>query len=144
MVVEIVRDNRIITIVPDNVVHMVLSPYCKETPWGCMMNSGDIVYITEAEKVKVDEALRLRDEQIEKLIKNTQSIINELTTLNGTASSIDNNTTETASNTRNIAMSASNAASNTSSILSQTRSNGTLLSQIKSVCDSILAWVRNR
>lgn len=109
-----------------------------------MMNSGDIVYITEAEKVKVDEALRLRDEQIEKLIKNTQSIINELTTLNGTASSIDNNTTETASNTRNIAMSASNAASNTSSILSQTRSNGTLLSQIKSVCDSILAWVRNR
>lgn len=94
MVVEITRDNRIVTIVPDNVVHMVHmvhSPYCKETPWGCVMSSGDIVYITEDEKKNVDEALRLRDEQIEKLIENTTTIIEELGTLNGTAVSINGN-----------------------------------------------------
>lgn len=137
MVVEITRDNRIVTIVPDNVVHMVRSPYCNETPWGCVMSSGDIVYITEEEKVLVDEALRLRDEQINQLIENTATIITELGTLNSTASSINSNTANTANNT-------GTTATNSASILAQTKANGTLLGQIKSVCDNILAWVKNR
>lgn len=137
MVVEIVRDNRIVTIIPDNVVHMIHSSYCKETPWGCVMSSGDIVYITEAEKEKVDEALRFRDEQIKQLIENTATIITELGTLNRTASSINGNTAATATNT-------GATVTNTASILSQTRSNGTLLGQIKSVCDNILSWIRSR
>ena len=137
MVVEILRDNRIVTIVPDNVVHMVRSPYCGETPWGCVMSSGDIVHITEDEKKLVDEALRLRDEQIGKLIENTATIIEELNTLNGTAASIDGNTAATAANT-------GTTATNSTSILAQTRSNGTLLTQIKDICSNILSWVRNR
>ena len=129
MVVEIQRDNRIITIVPDNIMHMVSSPYNKETPWGCVMSSGDIVYLNEEEKLGVDAALRLRDEQIEQLLKDTATIIGEL-------NSINSNTVTTASNT-------ASTASNTSQILSQERSNGTLLSQIKTVCDNILSWIRS-
>ena len=93
------------------------------------MVSGDILYITDSEHEKVMEVLRLHNEQIEKLIKNTDRIIGELTTLNGTVTSIDSNTTATKTNTANI--------------YSQIKSNGTLLSQIKSVCDSIYSWVRS-
>lgn len=128
MVVEITRNDYKIIVVPDNVTNLIRST-SSEYPWGVVMASGDILYITDAEQEKVAEALRLRDEQIEKLIANTGTIISELNTLNGTATSIDSNTSATKSNTTNI--------------YSQTKSNGTLLSQIKSVCDNIYSWVRS-
>ena len=128
MVVEITRNDYKIIVVPDNVANLIRST-SSEYPWGVVMVSGDILYITDAEQEKVAEALRLRDEQIEKLIANTGTIISELNTLNGTATSIDSNTSATKTNTANI--------------YSQTKSNGTLLSQIKSVCDNIYSWVRS-
>ena len=128
MVVEITRNDYKIIVVPDNVTNLIRST-SSEYPWGIVMASGDILYITDAEQEKVAEALRLRDEQLEKLIANTNTIIGELNTLNGTATSIDSNTSATKTNTANI--------------YSQTKSNGTLLSQIKSVCDNIYSWVRS-
>ena len=113
MVVEITRNDYKIIVVPDNVANLIRST-SSEYPWGVVMVSGDILYITDAEQEKVAEALRLRDEQIEKLIANTGTIIGELNTLNGTATSIDSNTSATKTNTANI--------------YSQTKSNGTLLS----------------
>lgn len=128
MVVEITRGDYSIVIVPDNVVNQIKST-SSEYPWGIVMASGDILYITDAEQKKVAEALRLRDEQIEKLIKNTDTIIGELNTLNGTANSINSNTGATKTNTANI--------------FTQTQSNGTILSSIKQVCDNIYSWVRS-
>lgn len=128
MVIEITRNDYKVIIVPDNITNLVRSS-STEYPWGIIMASGDILYITDSEQEKVAEALRLRDEQIDKLIKNTDTIIGELGTLNGTASSINTNTAGT--------------KTNTDGILTQTRSNGTLLSQIKSVCDNIYSWVRS-
>lgn len=128
MVVEITRQDYKIVIIPDNVVNQVRST-SSEYPWGIIMASGDILYITDEEQKLVAAALRLRDEQMEKLIENTDTIIAELGTLNGTASSINSNTAGT--------------KANTAGILTQTQSNGTLLSQIKSVCDNIYSWVRS-
>lgn len=136
MVIELKRGDNIIIITPDNIAYIVKTPYCETTPWGIVTSSERVVYITDEEKIKVDEALRLRDEQIDKLIKNTDSIINELDQLNNTSDQIK-------SNTGSIVTSSSNTASNTSQILTQTKSNGTILSQIKSVCDNIYSWVRS-
>lgn len=128
MVVELIRDDYKIVIVPDNIVNQIKST-SPEYPWGIVMNSGDILYVTDEEQSRIADALKLRDEQIDTLIKNTDTIIDELNTLNSTAISIDTNTSGT--------------KANTAGILTQTQSNGTLLSQIKSVCDNIYSWVRS-
>lgn len=128
MVVEIIRNNYKIVVIPDNIVNQIKST-SPEYPWGIVMNSGDVLYVTDEEQERIAEALKLRDEQIDTLIKNTDTIIEALDVLNGTAASIDSNTAGTKSNTANI--------------YDQTRSNGTLLSQIKSVCDNIYSWVRS-
>lgn len=149
MVVEITRNDYRVIIIPDNVANLVRST-SSEYPWGVVMTSGDVIYLTDAEYEKVAEALRLRDEQIDNLIRNTDSIIEELDVLNGTASSINTKTesikTSTAgikSNTDTIKTNSEAIKTNTGNTYDQTKANGTLLSQIKTVCDNIYSWVRS-
>lgn len=149
MVVEITRNDFKVIIVPDSVANLVRST-SSEYPWGIVMTSGDVIYLTDAEYEKVAEALKLRDEQIDTLIKNTDSIIEELEALNGTASSINTkaesiktNTAGTKSNTDTIKANSEAIKTNTGNIYDQTKTNGTLLGQIKSVCDNIYSWVRS-
>lgn len=149
MVVEIVRNDFKIIIAPDNIANQVRSS-STEYPWGIIMTSGDVLYVTDEEQAKIAEVLKYRDEQIEKLIKNTDSIIEELDVLNGTATSINTkaesiktNTAGTKSNTDTIKANSEAIKTNTANTYDQTKANGTLLSQIKTVCDNIYSWVRS-
>lgn len=130
MVVNITRGKDVITVCPDNIVCIRKATISGSNYiYSCVSTSGDTIYLTEEEMEKVREALRLRDEQIEKLIKNTTTIINELNTLNNTSNQISSNTAGT--------------KQNTGAIYNQSQENGRLLSSIKNVCDNILSWVRN-
>lgn len=137
MILTIERPDNTITIVPDNIVcinkyHKTSSPY----KWALVGTSGDILYITDEEKLIVDNALRLRDIQMTTLIDNTYSIINELDELNGTTHNIDGTT--------NVIKNHANDIKNSNSqILTETRENGNLLERIRQTCNDILNWLRN-
>lgn len=128
MVVKLVRPQGDLIINPDNIINIVKSSFGQELAWSVVMASGDIVYINEDEMLSLEEALGLRDKQIQNLIDNTQAIIENLEHLNITSSSIDSTTDGIKTTTNNI--------------YSQTKTNSTLLSNIKSVCDNILSWIR--
>lgn len=130
MVVNITRGKDEISVCPDNIVCIrKASVSGSKYIYSCVSTSGDTIYLSEEEMEKVREALRLRDEQLDKLIKNTTTIINELNTLNSTSNQISSNTAGT--------------KQNTGATYNQSQENGRILSSIKNVCDNILSWVRN-
>lgn len=142
MVVEIIRNDFKIVIIPDNIANLVRST-SPEYSWSVVMTSSDVIYLTDAEYEKVAESLKLRDEQIEKLIKNTDSIIEELDALNDTATSINTKAESIKTNTAGTKLNTDTIKTNTANTHDQIKANGTILSQIKSVCDNIYSWVRS-
>lgn len=143
MIVKLSRPQGDLIIIPDNVVNITKSSFEKELVWGVVMSSGDIVYINEDEMLLLEDALGLRDKQIQNLIDNTETIINNLEQLNVTSSSIDDHSANIETTSSAIKSTTGEIKTITNNIYTQTKSNGTLLTNIKSVCDGILSWVKS-
>lgn len=154
MVVLLPRGQKLLTIIPDNIINIVKDD--KSTvahPYTIYMNSGDYFCVNERELDLIKEALKLRDDQLDTLIKKSEIIINELQALNSEADGIHYDTTEIRKSSSDISSNTRSIDSNTSTIKSHTESmkstlntikgHTALINNIKDYCANISSYVHS-